>query len=394
MNYLKINKYFFCALFFLFTLNGCKQDEKSTVRFTKSIDEFLTKNNQIKTIFLDSLSSSNSSLFQYVQSDNKSFLYILNTLNNHLEKYDFDSGKLISKQKLYKEGPNGVGQVNNFYVHSTDSIFIVATYQFKLTLIDSLGNVKKRYSILGNTNSNKEILGQGSVSYGDEAGKITVYEKKVFISASPFDDPNHLSYYTKGAYGLIIDIETGDTKTIMKLPDHWKENFKNGYRLTSQENIYGQDYNLKKKICILSLFTESELYTVNLETNQINKYNAGSSKLSKIPWMSRKVNNFEEEFSLFIEGGFYPAIHYDSYRDRYLRFVAIPNHNKKGDDGKPWVTFNIIILDSTFKIIEEIELTEEYISSNIIITHDQLFLKLKSSDENKMIFMPVNFETK
>ena len=209
-------------------LVSCKQDEKGfEIKNDKSyLKTHTLKKAADKIIKLDTLTDPWQLTYDFYDGNSESKLFILSDLDNSIQQYDWNSGLLLNKKKLPKEGPNGVGTAGCIMVKNLDSIFITSGFQFKLHHLNRDYSVKKSYSLL-DANNNKPALGKGMFVNG----RLGYFNNKVYLGGYPFIDRGNKEFYTEGATSVSVDLTTKDIKFLTKVPPSYIDRFKDGYMI-------------------------------------------------------------------------------------------------------------------------------------------------------------------
>lgn len=370
--------YLLCIIFLFFQCSENKKDDNSLDKV-----QIYSKEKNSLVINHDSLSSPNDCRIMLFDSRNKQLLYSLNQLSNSIDLYSFE-GFLLNRLVLENEGPNGVGKISNFFVYSSDSIFVLSTTKYLASLINSKGKVLNRYSYLFNKNG-KEVLGEGLISYGNFSNQMYVKDNFLYVGATPFDDPTMRRFYDNGKSCLTINLKNGNPSFLTFLPKNWVQKYDDGFALTGIQTELGQAYNGSKNKCIISYRTDNSLYEIDINSHVTKAHIAKSKFFDGIQWYKKSLaikHDINDEFDYVIKQPNYSAIYFDEYRNYYLRFVAHPNKEKKDElDGREWFLYSIIILDDKFNKIGETMLDERYESSNVLITKKGIYLNRYEKDE-------------
>ncbi len=337
----------------------------------------------------DSLSSPNDcKIFYFVTDKKEESIYALNKLNNSIDLYSI-KGDLIKRIKLEKEGPNGVGIASNFFVKSPDSIFVLATFQYSVSLINANGKLQRKYSYLFN-DTGKERLGNGLISYGNDANQMMVKDNFLYAGASPFDDPTLRRYYNKANASLVLNMLSGKADFLTTLPEKWLKTYDEGYALTGIQTELSQTYNTEKGKCVISYNVDESIYEVDMNTKNTKSYQANSCFFGEIPWYKKSKavqHDVNDEFNYVTSQPHYSSIYYDKYRKMYLRFAGTPNKNKKSEyDDKVWFIYSVIILNENFEKVGETKLDENYQSSNLFVTEKGIYIKHYKKDDEHSYF--------
>ena len=374
------------ALNFLFIFCSKHTDEHTT-ECTTYENKVILKPISDKKFTLDSSTSAEriSTIFYQDKYNGKEYIYLLNLLDNSIQNYDWETGKQINKIKLQKEGPDGVGVATNIHIISSDSIYVLAGANFKLSLINKNGKVIHQYSLVpSQTNKSGHVQ---VVPIGNHANPIGIIGDEIFIGGYPMIDRNSKQFYNEGKIGIKINLKNEDINYITNVPKTYANIYDQGNWLVSQQILTSQTYNRKKRTILLSFQTEPELYEVNLDNKVINKHCSNSNMFDKIEFKKRKEINALEEINYYTKQPNYSEVSYDPFRDRYLRFAYRPNANKQNNfDGVSWWKVSVISLDSDFKILGETSLDEAYRAGECFFKKDGLYIRKYTNSENSITY--------
>lgn len=354
---------------------------------------FLDNEGQI-SIPINSNSSNFSILSQVWEIDNEeSYLIRVNYFDsdpnylfiNSLEDYSID---LVLDFEV--EGPNGVGNVSEFYFHSFDSIFLIDRYQYLVSLADSSGKVLRSYRL---KNNDSDMPDDTSVlPWSTSKARIFKIGNSLFIPGFPDSDP-YFSQYQKENLLLELNLETGESSTMLGYPNSYK----------GGEFWGGPDHILPS----ISPYNDPELILVSYPlSDSIFVFDIESKKLSPFIWMGTGKKeaavpiNFDEsqtdrgrEFQLGTD--YYFSINYNHITNEIWR-VFFEHYDKESiermlnrESGKPnrklilkWIGES----DTT----EEMELAPELKVNpyDLLILKNGVFMSIDSL-EDVLIFKKV-----
>lgn len=349
---------------------------------------------QDKTILLDTVTTPyKNNMFLYKEKGIKNILYLSSDLDNSLQRYDWESGTIIDKKKLPKEGPDGVAIINSFFVNSNDSIFLLNSFGFKLTLVNRDYKVLRNYSLLP-PGLNKVQLGQGVLAIGKQACAFGSFQNKIIIGGRSFMSTDDEKFYTEGKTSIQLDKITGSIEDFTFTPKNYIEKFREGFKLVEQNSSHSQTFNYEKNLMIISNRTDSFLEVIDINTKSYNRVYAGSNRTGNIPWLKGKLSD-DEEFKFFNKNPYYSSIYYDKFRKVYYRLFEFPNPKKIDDyDEQSWTIPSVIILNDNFEKIGETILSPEFSMATSIITEKGLYLQKYNKSEDKIVFTLFNLEKK
>jgi len=373
----------------------CNSNNKKAKFNTSFEDRYTLIESDTKIIKLDSLTDpykENHSFYEDLQK-NKSYLYLLGRLDNSLQIYDWNTGNLISKVKLETGGPEGVGTVSSILAHNVDSVFILASYDLQLSLLNSSNKLLKKRSLIFSADG-KDRLGEGVFPSYKQSCPMFLVKNKMILGGYPSIDPSDKNYYTKGYTSMTLNLTNGKLSYLTKFPQDFIDKDDNGYKLISEQIYPSQAVNYSENTYLISYSTADFIERINLSTNKKEEYYAGGRSIDDIEW-ARKSMDVAKEFKYFVKQPNYSGVYYDKYRQIYLRVLDIPNPEKIDEfDGRLWTRTIIIILDKNLKKVGEVPLPFTYSMPSIIIAKDGIYIRKYVEDENKMVFTCFKLEAK
>lgn len=375
--------------FFIFTTAvGCSSNSKNENYDSpqyKYVESHKLITVEEKYVVLDTLTDPyKNHIFLYDRFGDK-ILYLSSDLDNSLQKYNWDSGKIIDKKKIPKDGPEGVGEINSFYVENKDSIYLLSSYSYKLSLVNSDYKVLKRYSLIPSLET-ANILGKGMFPIGKQACPIGKFEDKIILGGYPFMERFDEKFYTEGKTSLLLDKYSGSIEYLTSVPSSYLERFKDGFKIVSQNIFLSQTFNYEKGLMIISHRTEPFIEVIDLKSRTLKREYAGSDKAQYIPWIKKNAGN-QDDFNFFVKNAYFSSIYYDKYRNVYYRLLEIPNPDKVDSfDNKSWTIPFVIILDENFKKIGETSLPPKFAMASIIITDKGIYINQYDEREDKLVF--------
>jgi len=375
----------FLSFIFSIFLFGCSSNKSESKISEENIETHKLTSFKDLTIHLDTLTDPWKIHYFLFNHNSQKKLFLLSTLDNSLQVYNWKQGKLISKKILPKEGPDGVGVASSFFVKTTDSIFVLSSYQFQLSLIDSDYKVLKRYSLLNSPNG-KAKIGEGMFPIAKQSSSFGSFKGHIIIAGYPFIDRSDEAFYSKGKSSLILDIKSGEFNYLTAVPTTYYARFKAGNKILAQQIFSSVTFNYEKEQMIISHLTEPFVEVVDLKTNKLNNLYASSESISEILWAKKSIEN-KDEFKYFLKQPYFSGIYYDKYRKVYYRILELPNFDKKDNyDKQPWTKPVVIILDEDFKKIGETILPKGYSLSSLIITEDGPYFRKYVDSEDTIVF--------
>lgn len=221
--------------------------------------------------------SSNFSLLSQVWESNaqESFLIRVNYFDsdpNYLFVNSLIDSTLDLALEYEVEGPNGVGNVSEFYFHSFDSIFLVDRYRYLVSLADSSGKVLRSYRLKGDGSNMPDET--SVLPWSTSKARIFKRGNSLFIPGIPDKDP-YLSHYQKENLLVELNLETGDYSNLLGYP----RSYQNGKFWGGPDHILPS----------ISPYQDLDLFLVSYPlTDSIFLFNIKSKKLSPFKLMGSK----------------------------------------------------------------------------------------------------------
>ncbi len=358
----KLNR-LFCLLIFLFSIK-CSNSQEGIQKYT-SKDLYRIVEVAEKKFPLDSLTGYYTPSIQVFESkrDTSRYLCILNEYENSIYIYSYESSELFSALAFEINGPNGVGKVNDFLIHNYDSIFLLSEKSKKLSIVDSIGRLKKSYPLflanpVGGTNQpiikirNKLYITNIFDKGIDPLGKIDLRSENLKIS---------------------IDINDSTVSTFFSYP----KSYANGIWGPNMLQFY-YCYNSSSENFIYSFSADPYLFEQN-NNMELTSYLAQSKYFSEIKPMQSKDFSRENRIKYFLTTPDYNAIIFDKFRNVYYRFAHLPISSddlSSRDMNKSRIKHtSVIILDADFnKIGENLIPRFSYTETMFFVTREGLHL--------------------
>jgi len=301
-----------------------------------------------KNFYLDSLSAPNINALSVFSYRGQNYFSFLNKDVNRIYVYNLDHENIEYYISFDREGPDGVGSIEGYYIFSPDSILLLDNWTNTLSMIDKTGSLLVKYIISENSHLNNPLLpvpklGTTNPVYNFN-GKyyFTGYSIGEFFNETKSNRPVIMSF----------DKESKNVSYDFSYPDIYQDVSWGG---TSFRTIYS-DINPKIKNLIISFPADHNLWFYDLKNGKaISKY-AGSQNFGDITSLD-KIKNFMERQTLaefFGKNPSYSSVIYDQYRDVYYRIADHPIQNYDANHRETKVKkFSIIILNNKMEKIGE-----------------------------------------
>lgn len=334
-------------LFLLTVFTSCESTSLKESEYDKEDGDYqesvmLGMNGKV-TLALDSTTSPNTYMLQYLTIDNTEALSFWNRNTKSILFYDLESTRLISKREFDQSGPNMV-RASSFTIHTLDSILL--TDSFQTTYL---------------TNKNSEIIDKYPV---EDPYKIEISPGPFVLTGSPMTFKSNHLYYQGFAGGVFnqpimvdLNLKTKEINYFSGYPDFYREAYWRGgydqmrYTFNSDEGIFVYSFAADHFVRVMHL--------ERLDSTEV--YFASKEEFPSIKPPREKMSDpggelDERKFMLQPSFG---MIHYDKFNDLYYRFAyeGIPESDlDSGDEMRSTVKqLRIVILDDNFRKVGEYE---------------------------------------
>ncbi len=319
-------------------------------------------------------------------------LYYLNKISREIKVFSFQDGSSVKSIPLELSGPDAVGpDPNTFEILGKDSIVVHSDFfDRRLSLISEAGKVKDKYNL---NDPDWQLPGMVSTSYAGleyQNGKIfaarLAYDYEMLGKVSPVLSIN------------LVDKKVKEQKAPLMYPNKLLSKVPKYPRFLSPslfanhpEGEMGLSFPLDANVYV-SKDGFLTYRTIGAGSQYIEEYDLLSTDIRTI---SRKVYARESRDSGLLSGR-YLGMFYEPVNERYYRLVRLPYPKKKLRDywagtlkRLPPERYSVIVLDSSFKKVDEIILPEkEYDPERGAFIHDGglWILKAEGESEDEMKF--------
>lgn len=337
---------------------------------------------------------------QYIQmfrdSAGQDNLTFLNTYNNAIYFYRYNTSKFINKIIYDKEGPDGILNPMGYHIKSLDSIYVYDMSTADLVI----------------TNNNEEVFDKISLR-GEEESKTWFAEYPQYIPRTvlPFIETQKELLLTGQSMRTLPESVIDQFKFTARINLNSNEvNYSNTY----PKELYGFNYNWEGEIftdvytemhpdgdkLICSFPISHDLYIIDLKSDKYEKIYAGSNVAGTIRSIDKdpKSVSRQELISHITKTDEYTAIIHDKYRGFYYRFLLKAINDATNDTDYKDKQISVIIMDENFDYLGEtiIGSWKEWNWYNSFVTKEGLnieFLEESDIEEVNMnikIFIPEN----
>lgn len=208
---------------FIFTVVSCSSDKISNSELIHlDFNEFIT-------ISLNN-NATNSWLYHQIFNLNNGSKYMVFQNPFPMNPNRLFLNSLEEKEKNIElifdvEGPNGVGNVTDFYLHNFDSIFLVDRYSYLLSLVDSSGKVKHSYRLKKSEGNNPDEV--SSLPFTLKGRDMRFADGSIYIPTVPDIDPYQNEYNNKNLI-VKVDLSDGKIESLLGYPASFGKEFLGG----------------------------------------------------------------------------------------------------------------------------------------------------------------------
>jgi hypothetical protein len=383
-NYLKLRLLLFCVVFIYSCSNSSKQFETINRKGEKL---YTMQMLPYKTFNMDDNTSQITNYFQTVTTidDTLRFtMYSSNIIRKNILIFNISTGKVIDSVRLHKEGPHAIGNnVQGYYIHNKDSIYLYDYWQYTLILVNRRGEIINKINL---------------------SDKFLLQDSSKFAPSYPFpftDMPIRRinnTFILQGKSGKVNDTKKIPTVTALyKLSDNTIK-FVNSYPDVYGDTKYLNEhwgvssylmvpYDLNNKgEMILSYPADDHISVYDIVSNTTRRYFAGYSKKDIIRQLKGGSANVIVQY---MENTSYGNIHFDIHRNLYYRFVHQPSYDYDINNRDTHIqNLSIVILDSEFNKVGEYDLKEKTIMSRCaFVSEEGLHIQTLSDNDDFMKFI-------
>lgn len=310
-----------------------------------------------------------------------------NSIDQEILFWDIESGKLVKRIKINKEGPNRINMFGH-YVKSWDSIYVTNINRAEIYLINKDARILQTISYEKDTDNNP--------LWPSPAASI-MYQPLILINNS-FYLTNRKILRTMGSddwakmplCAKINNVKLTVSLLPLKYPILWKEKspIANDINIESSREYDGKNF--------IYAFTKRDSIIVTKDHVNSKNYNAKSRYLDEVKCIPQAGTDIMSEERATCEQGMYWHFIYDKYRDVYYRFAFLPCELEANDNPMDVELhrqkFSVIILNNKFEVIGETLFPKDKFSPKMFFVGKKGLYISESNpknyefDENKLVF--------
>jgi|GEM_PF-2491127 len=318
---------------------------------------------------LDSTTSLQASVEHYFdQKSKKGYFVSRDSQSKRLLFYGAENQKLAFVSQFAAEGPNAIGKMCDFYVHSLDSIFLSDPPQ-RFFMVDTSGGIKRVFNLRGSSNMSRETV-SATCAVGNQ-NLLPLRGQNFFFLRWPDGFVTDKSVRKQPFLGQ-LDLATGKVELLpahyptLYHENHWSIiHMEAGITRTPQGFVFN--------------FPASDSVYAWQDGKTTAHYAASRSINSPIKLVESVPTTEAGLHRPIIEQQCYAGLGYDPYRQVYYRIAWHP-HDDLSNVGNilriyAEKTCSIIILDKDLRIIGETLLPRDrYFSMRWFIGPKGLYL--------------------
>lgn len=287
--------------------------------------------------------------------DGEEFLFIGDIKSfDRIFVYNMGKNEWSNSLLFEKEGPDGIGRLNGFYVHNLDSIFTVESFAWKIHLIGKEGK-------LNFYDTRKGLGSQEVITPFNTSNAISgLINDKLIFYGFPELPYNYTEYHNKAKTGQALNIANEESLIGGGYPDLYFDELWPGPNVISNRQAVAFDR-------ILHSFSFSDEVLV-FDENYVLKEKLSIPSNKKKPtkkFTGRAFSDIHEEPAYYelISAGYYSDIYFDANHNRIYRTLSYSDYDPKDflsfAEYKETVKRNLIIFDYEKKeLIGELDLTD------------------------------------
>lgn len=377
----------FLCVVFLLGIWACstKTNDKTVPIITFTIDSLNVKidTNALNSYYVFSVQKNTSHFIGY------------NNLKHSLDLFDLEKKKYLRSIVLAKEGPNQISEIRGIDFISSDSIF-VSDQNFSLKIVGANGQVKSTFNLLNSMTGNPRFIGEPIVNQYVRLQYLPKRKSIIFFSAQQSKDLLKQSIFAE------FNLQTGKLKP---LPIYFSEYYqKNEGKFGFMS--YANCTPLNDSLIIYNFLYEKDIYTLNLLSNTIRKYQEPNSSFiigKALTVGTPNEENLEKLQIHAIENPHYFQVLVDDEKELFYRFSweGIP-YEANDKTFKPFMDKNIVlsVFDKNLNLIGETKLkANTYMVFSWFVTKEGIYIgntHPKNNDirENILSFHLLKIDTK
>lgn len=309
---------------------------------------------------------------------------------DNIKVFNMDTKEWEESIRFEKEGPDGIGTMNGFYVHTMDSIFVVNSFGWEIHLMN--GSMKVR-----TYNTKEGIPAMDQITPFTTNNAISgIINGKLIFYGFPEVPYQGLDYHNRVKIAQTIDLKTGENKVGIGYPKEYHNHLWPGLITILNEQIIS-----KNKVYINFPFSDS-IFVYDEFLNFYKSLKLESMKQEKIAKYDGKSSeeiNGEGAYFDVLSSGFYSDCLVDEKTGIFYRVFAYSQSDPKSfpnySEFKSTAEINLLLYNLSKDVaIGEIDFQEDELDRipMMFVGKKGLYLSKMSREEEAVDFYLLSWE--
>jgi hypothetical protein len=364
------NTFFFLLYAFLLLVScGTGTKQLGIVKYRKTTDTIKLKHREGLSLFDVSINNNNNYLFLYRIKENEIVVVDL------LKKEEVSSFKV----PMATDTANEIGDLKSFYYYTKDSIILL--HEYRISIADTAGKLKYTYTI-----NNPDSEEWPPVVYGNLRQTFPMFfcsqKNELLIRQHCGNCERSDSNYYKTSIVASFSLKDSTfTDLRVSFPNEYLANYYGDADLPFRE--------IKNDTLIISFATDPYILILDRKTGSVSKFFSKSKfqKKSIKPLDVKYWGDIDKRVEHLSLNPLYMKIMYDKYRNIFYRLFLKEQLLKNKESG--YNKFGnkeliVMVLDSNFKTIDEVNLGSGYMWFYSFISSRGLYLLRSEKVSNKI----------
>lgn len=338
-------KHFFLIIVVaFFSCNHSSESNENSQNISKRKTNKLVKKSEMKYQIDNSIDYFITNLYSSEINNNEIF-HFYHQNSHSVFLYNLNEQQYFKKISFKKEGPNAVKEIFGYYLHNTDTIYLVLALQNNILQLNFDGNMVNSFS--------SEGINLNTGFYSTSWDNTRAFKNDEFYYFF-----NHFMGYTgnltyQDIRNLPVLYKMQLNKTVLNEVNIKFSVFNENIPASKQVHYFGA-FNSHTKDLVLSSPYSENVYTLKL----------GKDTVFQPRKIASENIDFDEDFfnqdaplEAYLEKPSYHNVVYDKYRNVYYRFVYLGRKIKTTDNLQQAnfyrSPFSVIVFDSNFNILGE-----------------------------------------
>lgn len=307
---------------------------------------------------------------------------------DNIKVFNMDKKEWEESIRFEKEGPDGIGTMNGFYVHTMDSIFVVNSFGWEVHLMNGSKKVRTY-----NTKEGIPAMDQITPFTTNNAISGIINGKLIFYGF-PEVPYQGLDYHNRVKIAQSIDLKTGENKVGIRYPKEYHNKF---WPIIITLN----DQTFKNQLVFINFPYSDSIYIYDEDLKKVNSIKFSSDKKSQTPSFEDHSIARNSELAYFeaLGHGIFRDVLAEKNRNYLYRTISYsksdPSSFSTYSEFKPTAERNLLIYDldrDTF--IGEIDFQEDELDRipMMFVGEKGLYLSKMSEEEEAVDFYLLSWE--